>query len=152
MTGWRIGWVLGPADLIAQVKQLKASVTGGTSVISQYAALAALMGPQGSVKEMRDTCARRRRIVTDALQSMGISFGVPQGGQFVFADVRFTGMTSTDLAQRILTEQHVMVTPGSAYGKRWDSYIRMTFLQPEERLQEALDRMKRVIEQLSETP
>jgi aminotransferase len=149
MTGWRIGWVIGPADLITEVKQLKASITGHTSVISQYAALAALTGPQSSVIEMRDALARRRRLVMDALESMGIGFGMPQGGQFLFADIGFTGMTSAELAQRILTEQHVMVVPGSAYGTKWDSYIRITFLQPEDKLREALDRIRRMMGQIS---
>lgn len=149
MTGWRIGWVIGPADLIRVVKELKASITGRTSIISQYGALAALTGPQDSVIEMREALARRRRLVIEALESMGISFGTPQGGQFLFADIGFTGLTSAEMAQRILNEQHVMVVPGSAYGRKWDSYIRITFLQPEDKLREALGRISRMMRQMS---
>lgn len=142
MTGWRTGWLVGPADLMAQVRQLKAAVTGATSVIAQYAALAALTGPQDEVERMRETYARRRRVVLDALDSMGIAYGVPQGGQFLFADIGFTGMDSVELAQRILREQHVLVYPGSAFAPGWDHYLRITFLQPEEKLREGLSRMK----------
>lgn len=148
MTGWRAGWVVGPADLMAQVKQLKAAVTGATSVIAQHAALAALTGPQEAVNEMREAYARRRRIVLDALDSMGISYGVPQGGQFIFADIGFTGMSCVDLAQKILSEQHVLVYPGSAFSRDRDNYLRITFLQPEENLREGLGRMKLAMDKI----
>ncbi|MBC8445953.1 MAG: aminotransferase class I/II-fold pyridoxal phosphate-dependent enzyme [Chloroflexi bacterium] len=153
MTGWRVGWIVGPADLMAQVRQLKAAVTGATSIIAQYAALAALTGPQDAVNEMRQAYARRRRMVLDALDSMGIRYGVPQGGQFLFADIGFAGMSSVELAQKILTEQHVLVYPGSAFArdKEWDNYLRITFLQPEEKLREGLERMKLAMDRILAT-
>lgn len=144
MTGWRLGWVVGPADLMAQVREIKAGITGPTSVVAQYAGLAALTGPQQPVEEMRETYVRRRRIVLDALDSMGIPYGMPQGGQFVFADIGFTGMSCVDLVKRVLREQHVLIYPGSAFAREVDSdrYLRITFLQPEDKLREALDRVK----------
>ena len=142
MTGWRLGWVVGPANLMAKVRQLKAAVSGGTSVISQYAGVAALEGPQEPIQFMHDTYVRRRRIVLDALDEMGIAYGVPKGGQFVFADVGFTGIDCADIARRILEEQHVLVYPGSAFDRDRSQYLRMTFLQPEEKLREGLERMK----------
>ncbi|MBK8021183.1 MAG: aminotransferase class I/II-fold pyridoxal phosphate-dependent enzyme [Chloroflexi bacterium] len=142
MTGWRLGWIVGPADLMARVKDLKAAITGGTSVISQFAGLAALTGPQEPVQMMADAYKSRRKLVMDALDDMGIQYGVPQGGQFVFADIAFTGMDSAELAQRILTDQHVLVYPGAAFDKERGQYIRMTFLQPEDKLREGLERMR----------
>jgi len=146
MTGWRTGWIVGPADLMTEIKQLKASVTGTTSIIAQYAALAALTGPQDAVEEMRETYVRRRRIVLDALDSMGISYAIPQGGQFIFVDISFTGMKCLELSQKILTDQHVLLYPGSSFGG--DNYLRMTFLQPEVKLREGLDRVKLVMNKL----
>lgn len=148
MTGWRLGWITGPADLMARVKELKAAVSGGTSIISQYAGLAALTGSQEPVQMMAETYKRRRRVVLDALDEMGIKYGVPQGGQFVFADISFTGMDSAELAQKILSEQHVLVYPGSAFDKARAQYIRMTFLQPEEKLREGLEKMKLTMKSL----
>ena len=142
MTGWRLGWIVGPADLMARVRELKAAISGGTSVISQYAGIAALTGPQEPVEMMAAAYRRRRRLVLDALDEMGMSYGLPQGGQFVFADISFTGLDSGELAQRILTEQHVLAYPGSAFSKDRKDYLRMTFLQPEEKLREGLERMK----------
>ncbi|MDE2750292.1 MAG: pyridoxal phosphate-dependent aminotransferase [Chloroflexota bacterium] len=142
MTGWRLGWVVGPADLMARVRELKAAISGGASVISQHAGIAALTGPQDAVEMMAEAYRRRRRLVLDALDAMGMKYGLPQGGQFVFADISFTGMDSGDVAQRILTEQHVLAYPGSAFSKDRKDYLRMTFLQPEAQLIEGMERMK----------
>lgn len=142
MTGWRLGWIVGPADLMARVKDLKAAITGGTSIISQYAGLAALTGPQEPVQMMAETYRRRRQIVLEALDAMGLQYGVPQGGQFVYADISFTGMDSGELAEKILTDQHVLVYPGSAFDKARGEYIRITFLQPEEKLRVGLEKMR----------
>ena len=142
MTGWRLGWIVGPADLMARVTELKAAVSGGASVISQHAGIAALTGPQDAVEMMAEAYRKRRRMVLDALDDMGMKYGMPQGGQFVFADIGFTGLDSAEVAQRILTEQHVLAYPGSAFSKDRKHYLRMTFLQPEDQLMEGLERMK----------
>ena len=142
MTGWRLGWIVGPADLMARVAELKAAVSGGASVISQHAGIAALTGPQDAVEMMAEAYRKRRRMVLDALDDMGMKYGMPQGGQFVFADIGFTGLDSAEVAQRILTEQHVLAYPGSAFSKDRKDYLRMTFLQPEDQLMEGLERMK----------
>jgi aminotransferase len=145
MTGWRVGWVVGPADLMARVREIKAAVTGGTSVVSQYAALAALTGPQDSVDEMRDTLARRRQIVTRAFDELGFVYGKPQGGQFIFADASVVGIGALELALRALDEEQVLIAPGLLFGEQWANYVRVTFLQPEDVLAEAMSRLKRVV-------
>jgi aminotransferase len=142
MTGWRLGWVVGPADLMQKVSSLKAAINGGTSIVSQYAGLAALEGPQEPVQAMREAYIRRRAIVLEALDEMGLEYGMPQGGQFVFVDVSRAGMDVADLAKKILEEQHVLAYPGSAFDDQRSQYLRMTFLQPEEKLREGLRRMK----------
>lgn len=146
MTGWRLGWIVGPADLMARVKELKAAISGGTSIISQYAGIAALTGPQEPLDMMKEAYIKRRGMVLEALDAMGMKYGMPQGGQFVFADISFTGMGSAEVAQRMLTEQHVLAYPGAAFSKDRKDYIRMTFLQPEDKLKEGLERMKTSIQ------
>ncbi|MDE2821711.1 MAG: aminotransferase class I/II-fold pyridoxal phosphate-dependent enzyme [Chloroflexota bacterium] len=148
MTGWRLGWIVGPADLMARVAELKAAISGGTSVISQHAGIAALTGPQDAVEMMAEAYRKRRRMVLDALDEMGMQYGMPQGGQFVFADIGFTGLDSAEVAQRMLTEQHVLAYPGSAFSKDRKDYLRMTFLQPEDQLLEGLERMKVVMDNI----
>jgi aminotransferase len=148
MTGWRVGWITGPGDLMAQVKQLKAAISGATSIVSQHAALAALTGPQDVVTEMHQTYIRRRKIVKSALDDLGVGYGASQGGQFLFADISFTNMDSISLAQKILSEQHVLVYPGGAFAPGCDQYLRITFLRPEEDLREGMARIGRVLNAL----
>lgn len=148
MTGWRIGWIAGPSDLMQSVKSFKAAITGGTSILSQYGAIAALEGPQQSRYKMRESYERRRRTVLNALDEMGLSYGLPRGGQFVYVDIKSTGYGSMELAYKILQEQHVLVYPGSAFSEGSEHYLRITFLQPEEKLREGLERMKATIEQI----
>lgn len=150
MTGWRLGWVVGPADLMARVKEIKSALNGGTSIIAQYAGIAALTGPQEPVEMMAAAYRKRRKMVLDALDEMGMSYGMPQGGQFVFADISFTGMGSAEVAQKILTDQHVLAYPGEAFSKDRKDYLRMTFLQPEDKLKEGLERMKIAMKNIME--
>lgn len=146
MTGWRAGWVTGPADLMAKVKDLKAGVSGPASIIAQHAALAALTGPQEEMIEMYEAYKRRRRIVLDYLDQMGFHYGTPQGGQFVFVDINHTGMSSLDLSQKILSKAHVLAYPGGAFSEDMDHFLRITFLQPEDKLRDGLGRMKEAMD------
>ena len=145
MTGWRAGWIVGPAELMAKVRAAKAAISGATSVVSQYAALAALTGPQDSVDQMRETLARRRKIVTDAFDEMGFVYGVPQGGQFIFADASAAKINSLELALRAIDDEALVISPGLSFGDPWVNYVRVTFLQPEAVLADGMERLKRVV-------
>jgi aspartate/methionine/tyrosine aminotransferase len=145
MTGWRLGWVAGPAPLMAQVRRVKEAISGGVSTLSVRAGIAALTGPQEPVLEMHAAYTRRRRIVLDALDRAGFKYGTPQGGQFVLVDMRRLGLSSLDLARRVLEEAHVLIYPGVSFGEAWDGFMRITFLQPESALRDALDRVVRVL-------
>lgn len=146
MTGWRTGWVTGPADLMATVRALKAAVSGPASIVAQHAALAALTGPQNAMEAMRAAYVERRGIVLQAVKDMGLSYGEPQGGQFVFVDVTETGMDSVELAQRVLREEHVLAYPGGAFSPDMSNFVRVTFLQSEAKLRDGMARFKRVVD------
>lgn len=148
MTGWRCGWVVGPAPLMAQLKQIKAAINAAPPIVAQQAALTALTGSFEDVEQMRQTYLRRRKVVLEALDAMGLQYGFPHGGQFVFVDITNTGVGCVELVQRILDEQHVLVYPGSSFAAGLDNYLRMTFLQPEEKLREGLARMKIVMDKV----
>lgn len=148
MTGWRAGWITGPADLMAEVKKIKAATTGPTSVIAQHAALAALTGPQDAVRAMHAEYDRRRKLVMEVLDYLEVPYGYPQGGQFLFADVRKTGMSAVDVARRVLEESHVLVYPGAGFGEEWEYHARITFLQPEEKLRRGLEGFRRSMEKI----
>jgi aminotransferase len=148
MCGWRLGWIAGPADLMEQVRVIKAAVTGGTPHVAQQGALAALRGPDDSIVAARETYARRREVILQGLDDLGLGYGVPQGGQFVFADISSTNMSSIEFVRWVLEECHVLVYPGGAFGPAFDNFIRITFLQPENLLAEAFERMGKLMGEL----
>jgi aminotransferase len=145
MTGWRLGWVAGPAPLMRQVKRIKEAVSGDVSTLSVRAGLAALTGPQEPLHQMQAAYARRRQLMTDALDRGALPYGRPQGGHFILVDIRRTGLGSLELANRLIEETHVVVYPGVAFGDAWDGFVRMTFLQPEPVLAEAVDRVTKAL-------
>lgn len=148
MTGWRVGWVVGPAELMMRFKELKRAMTGGLSVVKQYAAFSALTGPQDTSRMMAEVLTQRRKIVLDALDEMGIPYGVPQGGQFLFADVSVTGMGDVELAYKFLRDEQVLTIPGSCFGSPNEDYLRIAFLTTEENLREGMRRIKRVVDEV----
>lgn len=148
MTGWRVGWVVASQRLAKAVATVKAGVSGPTSVIAQRGAVAALTGSQDCVREMHEIYRQRREIVLDAMDEMDFTYGLPEGGQFVFADIRSTGLDSVSLVRRVLDATHVLIYPGFAFGEEWESFIRVTFLQPEKVLREALERVRRAVRAL----
>lgn len=148
MTGWRLGWVAGPTAIMQQVRRIKEAVSGGTSVLSHCAGIAALTGPQEPLHEMQAAYTRRRRLIMEAFDRIGLPYGTPQGGQFILVDVRPTGLTSVEFARQMLEEAHVLVFPGVGYGEAWGGYIRMTFLQPEDLIAEAMSRIADAIPKL----
>ncbi|MFN3925491.1 MAG: pyridoxal phosphate-dependent aminotransferase [Pseudarthrobacter sp.] len=145
MTGWRVGWVAGPAHLMAKVRRLKAISSGGTSIISQHAGLAALTGPQDCIQQFLAEYTERRRYVLNTVNQLGWPVGRPTGGQFVFADITGTGKDSLELAEEVLEKEHVLVYPGAAFAAGCEYFVRITFLQPMPILKEGLDRILRAL-------
>ncbi len=145
MCGWRLGWIVGPKDLIAAIRNYKAIMTGPAPIIGQIGALSALNGDSEAVSNMYNTFVSRRKTVMEGLDKIGIQYGIPEGGQFVFASIAQYGMDSYEFAKMILKNCHVLVYPGGAFGSQFDQYIRITFLQPEDKLREALERMDRFL-------
>ena len=147
MTGWRIGYLAAPPDLIRTATALKQMVNVQAPTVSQWAAVAALDGPQGCVDEMRAIYDERRRLLMPALREMGFSFGEPRGGLYIWLNISSTGVDSTALSYRFLQEADVLILPGTGFGDRWHNYMRMTILQPKEVLAEVVKRMQSVISQ-----
>ncbi|MGY2894876.1 pyridoxal phosphate-dependent aminotransferase [Deinococcus sp. UYEF24] len=142
MTGWRVGYFAAPPALLAPMTEVHHGLSICAPAVSQYAALAAITGDQGCVAEMRQIYARRRKIMTDALGEMGLRYARPQGAFYVYAEVTSTGLQATEFCERLLQEARVMIFPGSLFGDHTDDFVRISLLQPEPRLKEAVDRIK----------
>jgi LL-diaminopimelate aminotransferase len=142
MTGWRCAAILGNADAIAAYWRLKTNVDSGLFEAVQLAGAAALGGPRKAIIEMNEIYARRRDLVVGTLREIGVEVQPPKGTIYVWAPVP-AGHTSASFAELVLEEAAVVVSPGSMYGPSGEGYFRISLTTPDERLTEALERMRR---------
>lgn len=141
MTGWRVGAILGNPDAIETYWRLKTNVDSGLFESVQLAAVAALEGPRDLLLEMNAIYARRRDLVVDTLRTIGVDVASPKGTIYVWAPVP-EGHTSTSFCEMVLEEAAVVISPGSMYGRSGEGYFRISLTTPDDRLTEALERMK----------
>jgi len=140
MTGWRIGMAVGNAEMIDALSRVKSNLDSGIPQAIQYAAIEALTGPQDAVKEQNAKYQRRRDLVVDKLNSMGLEARCPKGGLYVWAKVP-KGYTSVELTNDLLEQVGVVVTPGVGYGKNGEGYIRLSLTTPDASLVKGLSRL-----------
>jgi aminotransferase len=145
MTGWRVGYIAAPAAFARVLTGLKAATTGSTSTVSQYAALAAATGPQAIVAEYYDIYQRRRQLMMDGLSALGFTYTEPQGAFFIYTNATSSGLSAFELSYLLLKEAHVLIFPGTAFGEKWTDWLRISLLEPEDLLREALVRMEIVL-------
>lgn len=143
MTGWRVGYAVGPEAIIRLMTFNQEGVISSVSASSQYAAIEALNGPQDFVGDMIQAFKARRDILVDGLEGVPrISCRMPRGAFYVFANITDTGLTSEEFAVRLLEEKHVAVVPGSAFGPGGEGYIRLSYVVSEEDIREGVRRME----------
>jgi LL-diaminopimelate aminotransferase len=142
MTGWRCAAILGNADAITAYWRLKTNVDSGLFEAVQIAAAAALGGPRKAIVEMNEIYARRRDLVVGTLREIGMDVEPPKGTIYVWVPVP-AGHTSTSFAELVLEEAAVVVSPGSMYGPSGEGFFRISLTTPDERLGEALERIRR---------
>jgi LL-diaminopimelate aminotransferase len=141
MTGWRCAAIVGNSEAVARYWQLKTNLDSGLFEAIQLAAVEALSGPQDSVRQMADLYARRRDLVLGALREIGIELDPPKGTIYIWAPVP-EGQTSAAFAEEVLERAAVVVSPGSAYGPNGEGFFRISLTVPDERLLEAVERMR----------
>jgi LL-diaminopimelate aminotransferase len=141
MTGWRCAAILGNADAIQTYWRLKTNVDSGLFEAVQLAGAAALEGPAEPLREMNSIYARRRDLVVDALREIGVDVHSPQGTIYVWAPVP-EGYTSTSFCEHVLEQAAVVISPGSMYGPSGEGFFRISLTTPDERLTEAVERMR----------
>jgi aspartate aminotransferase len=141
MTGWRVGYVSAPQRAIAQIAKLQEPLISCVNAPAQYAALAALTGPQDVVAQMNQAYRERRDEVCRRLAAAGVSALRPSGAFYVWADVRASGMSSRDFAFTLLRERSVAVTPGTAFGPGGEGFVRISLATEPAALYEGIDRL-----------
>ncbi|MDR3136380.1 MAG: LL-diaminopimelate aminotransferase [Coriobacteriales bacterium] len=140
MTGWRIGFAVGNATAIKALATVKNNLDSGQFTAIQDAAIAALSGPQDSVREMCALYQRRRDLVVTTLRRLGLNCETPRATIYVWAQVP-AGLSSAEFTSQLLARAHVVVTPGSGYGPDGEGYVRISLTTPDARLEEALERI-----------
>ncbi|HEX5984083.1 MAG TPA: LL-diaminopimelate aminotransferase [Solirubrobacterales bacterium] len=141
MTGWRCAAILGNAEAIQTYWRLKTNVDSGLFEAIQMTGVAALRGPSEPLERMNETYTRRRDLVVSALREIGVEVSAPKGTIYVWAPVP-EGHTSTSFCELVLEEAAVVVSPGSMYGPSGEGFFRIALTAPDERIEEAVERMR----------
>ncbi len=141
MTGWRLGYVCGPAPLMAQVTKLHQFGIMCAPTTAQYAAIEAMNNGDADVEAMRREYDMRRRLIVDGLNKLGLTCFEPEGAFYVFPSIQRTGMTSDEFCTRLLTEKHVAVVPGNAFGDSGEGFVRISYCYSLDHINEALRRI-----------
>ena len=141
MTGWRVGYLAAPGDFVGKLTEPRHTLSINTCTISQYAALAALTGPQEPVQQMLDDYAARRAWLMPALTAAGFTYGHPGGAFYIYTNIASSGLAAPDFCERLLRATGVMVFPGTMFGDTSRDYIRVSYLQPLPLIREAMSRI-----------
>ena len=148
MTGWRIGYALGPQSLITGLVRIHQFTVMSAPTIAQIAAVEALADSDEAVPMMVEEYDRRRRMVVGELNRMGLPTFEPKGAFYAFPKVGVTGLTDDEFANRLLNEERVAIVPGSAFGAGGEGFCRISYATNYEKLQEALGRIERFVNRL----
>jgi aminotransferase len=146
MTGWRVGFACGPKDIIAGMTKIHQYTIMCVPITSQMAACEALITGRKSVEEMKREYKRRRQLVIQGLNDIGLSCHNPEGAFYAFPSIKSTGMKAMDFAKGLLEKEKVAVVPGCAFGKEYEDHIRISYASSYQNLKEALSRMQRFIQ------
>lgn len=148
MTGWRLGYACGPANIIQQMTKIHQFAIMCAPTTSQYAAVEALKNGDDDIAEMRTAYNQRRRYLMNAFREMGLECFEPYGAFYVFPCIKEFGMTSDEFATRFLEEEKVAVVPGTAFGDCGEGFLRISYAYSLENLKVAIGRLESFITRL----
>ena len=142
MTGWRAGYATGPADIIKGLTRIHQYTIMSAPTMSQVAALEALKNGHEFVVQMREEYNRRRLLIVNGLNQLGLPTFEPHGAFYAFPNISVTGMDDETFAQKLLEEERVAVVPGNSFGAGGEGYVRCSYATSYEKIEEALRRMQ----------
>jgi aminotransferase len=148
MTGWRIGYAAGPADLIKGLVRIHQYTVMSAPTMSQVAALEALENGEQYVLDMVAEYNRRRKLIVSGLNGLGLITFEPRGAFYAFPQISVTGMDEETFAERLLQEERVAVVPGSAFGLGGEGFVRCSYATSYEKIEEALKRLERFMHRM----
>ena len=148
MTGWRLGFLGGPKEIVSQMLKLHQYAIMSSPTVSQYAAIVAMHSCQKDIDAMRNEYNIRRRFVVDSFNKLGLKCFAPQGAFYVFPCIKSTGMTSTDFCEKLVYTKKVAVVPGDAFGECGEGYVRVSYAYSLNHLREAIKRIGEFLEDI----
>ena len=148
MTGWRLGYICGPREIVAQMTKIHQFAIMCAPTTSQYAAVEAMKNGDNDVRQMREAYNQRRRYLMHAFKEMNLPCFEPFGAFYVFPCIKEFGLTSEEFAMRLLEEEHVAVVPGTAFGNSGEGFLRISYAYSVDALKVAMERIARFIERL----
>ncbi len=143
MTGWRLGYAVGPAPLISAMRKIHQYTIMSAPTIAQDALAASLADAEDAVEQMRQEYDRRRRLIVSGFNSLGLTCFEPRGAFYAFPNITAAGMDEQTFAEKLLMEERVAVVPGSAFGASGAGFVRASYATAYEKIEEALERMQR---------
>ncbi len=143
MTGWRIGYAAAPAEILAAMRKVHQYTIMSAPTTAQYGALEALKHGEEAVEAMRARYDRRRRLIVDGLNSIGLTCFEPKGAFYAFPSIAATGMSDEEFSERLLMEEKVACVPGSAFGACGAGHVRCSYATAYAQIEQALERMAR---------
>lgn len=148
MTGWRIGYAAGSREVIAAMTKIHQYTMLCAPILAQMAAIEAMRSGESAMQEMVEEYNRRRRLIVKGLNEIGLDCFTPKGAFYAFPSVKKTGLSEEEFTERLLLEEKVAVVPGIAFGESGRGYIRCSYANSLENIEEALLRMDRFIRSL----
>ena len=148
MTGWRLGFALGPKDIIAAMTKIHQYIIMCAPTMSQYAGLEALSSCLSNVDKMRKEYNMRRKFMLNGFREIGLDCFEALGAFYLFPSIKSTGLSSQEFCERLVYEQKVAVVPGTAFGECGEGFIRCSYAYSIEEIKQALVRIKKFIQSL----
>ena len=145
MTGWRVGWVCAPTDILEAMMKIHQYIIMSAPTPSQFAALEALRHGEEDAQRFLAEFDARRRLIVPGLNDIGLTTSEPKGAFYAFPSIRSTGLNEIEFAERLLKEARVAVIPGSAFGECGRGHVRVCYTAPRPLLEEALERIRRFV-------
>lgn len=147
MTGWRLGYAVGPKEIIGAMTKLHQYAIMSAPTTAQYAAIEAMRNGDEDIVYMREQYDMRRRLIVDGFNAMGLTCFEPEGAFYVFPCIRKTGLTSEEFCEKLLYDEHVAVVPGTAFGPSGEGFVRVSYSYSIKHITEALSRIGHFISQ-----
>lgn len=148
MTGWRLGYLAGPAQVIEVVNKIHQYAIMCAPTTSQYAAIEALKSCDGEIEKMAEQYDARRRFLVDRLNKMGLHCFLPGGAFYTFPSIKSTGMTSQEFCEKLLASKKVAAVPGDAFGESGEGFVRISYSYSLDHIREAMNRIEAFLQEI----